>query len=178
VERPLRLTFEITEERIAALEHEKAFKNLAASRKKGEAGRREAEEGQDVQEAVLQVLSDMVSEEVCTNRDAFNELLDEAFAGVGVMLRAPVRKAILNALSESSDDAEVCLDKDGDPESDPNLRDTENVPLLEDVGYYFEREVAPHVPDAWINEDVRDPKDGGVGRVGYEINFNRYFYVY
>jgi len=52
------------------------------------------------------------------------------------------------------------------------------VPLLEDVYEYFEREVTPHVPDAWINEDVRDPRDGGVGKVGYEINFNRYFYVY
>lgn len=36
----------------------------------------------------------------------------------------------------------------------------------------------PHVPDAWINDAIRDPKDGEVGRVGYEINFNRYFYTY
>ncbi len=43
---------------------------------------------------------------------------------------------------------------------------------------YFEREVKPYVPDAWINESVRDEKDGQVGRVGYEINFNRYFYRY
>jgi len=42
----------------------------------------------------------------------------------------------------------------------------------------FEREVKPHVPDAWVNENVRDEKDGGVGIVGYEINFNRYFYRY
>jgi type I restriction enzyme M protein len=52
------------------------------------------------------------------------------------------------------------------------------VPLLEDVNAYFEREVKPHVPDAWINVDVRDHKDGQAGKVGYEINFNRYFYHY
>ena len=64
------------------------------------------------------------------------------------------------------------------PEPDPELRDTENVPLGEDIGEYFEREVLPHVADAWINESLTDPKDKKTGRVGYEINFNRYFYEY
>ncbi len=50
--------------------------------------------------------------------------------------------------------------------------------LSEDVHDYFGREVLPHVPDAWIDEGVRDHKDGGVGKVGYEINFNRHFYRY
>ncbi len=52
------------------------------------------------------------------------------------------------------------------------------MPLGEDVDDYFQREVKPHVPDAWLNTSVRDHKDGKVGRVGYEINFNRYFYQY
>ena len=43
---------------------------------------------------------------------------------------------------------------------------------------FFEREVKPHVPDAWIDTARRDEKDGQVGIVGYEINFNRYFYRY
>ena len=43
---------------------------------------------------------------------------------------------------------------------------------------FFEREVKPHVPDAWIDTTIRDEKDGAVGIVGYEINFNRYFYKY
>src|SRR5439155_531463 len=64
------------------------------------------------------------------------------------------------------------------PEPDPDLRDTENVPLGEDVQKFFEREVKPHVLDAWVNETIRDEKDGEVGVVGYEINFNRYFYRY
>ena len=70
------------------------------------------------------------------------------------------------------------MDAKGDPEPDPELRDFENVPLKEDVFGYFEREVLPHVSDAWIDENVRDSKDGGIGKVGYEINFNRHFYKY
>jgi type I restriction enzyme M protein len=91
---------------------------------------------------------------------------------------APIRKAILSALSERDETAEICRDSDGHPEPDPELRDTENVPLFETIEAYFEREVKPYVADAWINTAVRDEKDGQVGRVGYEINFNRYFYKY
>ncbi len=48
----------------------------------------------------------------------------------------------------------------------------------ENILTFFEREVKPHVPDAWINAAIRDHKDGEIGKVGYEINFNRYFYTY
>jgi len=58
----------------------------------------------------------------------------------------------------------------GRPQPDPALRDTENVPLKEDIRAYFEREVLPHVPDAWIDHDKT--------KVGYEIPFNRQFYQY
>ena len=50
--------------------------------------------------------------------------------------------------------------------------------LTEDVRDYLAREVLPHVPDAWLDETFRDDKDGEIGLVGYEINFNRYFYKY
>lgn len=65
-------------------------------------------------------------------------------------------------------------------ETDPNLRDYENIPLKEDIPSFFRREVLPYVPDAWINPDdkLRDEQDGGIGRVGYEINFNRVFFRY
>jgi len=68
--------------------------------------------------------------------------------------------------------------KKGQRPYDPDLRDTENMPLSEDIGAYLKREVLPHVPEAYVNEDVTDEKDGMPGKVGYEINFNRYFYVY
>jgi len=58
----------------------------------------------------------------------------------------------------------------GKPQPDSSLRDTENVPLNEDVETYFKREVLPHAPDAWIDHDKT--------KVGYEIPFNRHFYVF
>jgi type I restriction enzyme M protein len=63
-------------------------------------------------------------------------------------------------------------------EADPALRDFENVPLKEDIKDYFRREVLPHVPEAWINDEVRDELDDEVGKVGYEIPFTRHFYEY
>ena len=63
-------------------------------------------------------------------------------------------------------------------ESDPALRDNENIPLKEDVVSFFLREVRPYVPDAWIDRETLDEQDGGIGKVGYEINFNRVFFQY
>lgn len=68
--------------------------------------------------------------------------------------------------------------KKGEKPYDKDLRDTENVPLTESIDAYFKREVLPHVPDAWVNKEIKDEKDGQPGKVGYELNFNRYFYVY
>jgi len=68
--------------------------------------------------------------------------------------------------------------KKGQKAYDPDLRDTESIPLTESIDTYVKREVLPHVPDAFVNTDIKDEKDGKVGKVGYEINFNRYFYVY
>jgi type I restriction enzyme M protein len=84
----------------------------------------------------------------------------------------------LSALSDRDEAAEICTDEKGNPEADSDLRDTENVPLGEDVQEFFAREVEPHLRDAWINIGVKDPQDGRIGRVGYEVNFNRYFYSY
>ena len=89
-----------------------------------------------------------------------------------------MKKAILFALSERNAKAEICRDKDGHPEPDPELGDTESVPLAEPIEAFFEREVTPHVPDDCIDTSRCDPKDGEVGIVGYEINFNRYLYGY
>ena len=105
-------------------------------------------------------------------------VLGKAAEKAEVDLSAPVTKAILSALSERDETAAICRDSKGNAEPDPELRDTESVPLSESIEAFFEREVKPHVPDAWIDTDKRDPKDGEVGMVGYEINFNRYFYRY
>lgn len=63
-------------------------------------------------------------------------------------------------------------------EPDPSLKDAENIPLKEDVLGYVLREVRPYVKDAWIDRETLDDQDGGIGKVGYEINFNRVFFQY
>ncbi len=87
------------------------------------------------------------------------------------------RKVTVDRPPQPGKEVKVKLKK-GQTPYDPDLRDTENVPLTENVADYMKREVLPHVPDAFINTDILDDKDTAVGKVGYEINFNRYFYVY
>jgi type I restriction enzyme M protein len=178
VERPLRLSFCVSPERIERLRSESAFQNLATTKKKGEAGAAEVAEGKRQQAQILGILREIESDRIVQDRMAFDKWLMAGFKRHGVKLSAPLKKALLSALSERDETAKPCLDAKGRIEADPDLRDTENVPLSESVQDYFEREVRPHVPDAWINEEVVDEKDGGVGKVGYEINFNRYFYTY
>ncbi len=189
VERPLRLNFQASPERIARLEEEKGFQALARSRKKGAAGAKEESEGRAQQQVIRSLLAGLPDTEV-SDRAEFERILDAAAKQRGTKLSAPVRKAILSALSERDATAEICRDKDGNPEPDPELRDTESIPLPvgkdpvdadgvpASVRQFFAREVTPHLPDAWINLAKRDPRDGHVGLVGYEINFNRYFYRY
>ncbi len=174
IERPLRLNFEATPERLQRLTEQPAFAGLALSRKKDPVEKaREEAAGRARQAQILAQLA-LLPQTRFTNRPAFEAALD----ALDARLEAPIRKAILTALSERDETAAICYAKDGSPEPDTELRDTENVPLGEDMDAYFAREVAPHLPDAWVNTSLRDPLDGGVGRVGYEINFNRYFYTY
>ncbi|MCR4403381.1 MAG: type I restriction-modification system subunit M [Firmicutes bacterium] len=189
VERPLRLNFQARSERIARIEEERAFQNLAQSKKKGAAGEREAAQGHAQQEAIRQFLQGL-PQTLYKDREEFQRMLESEAEKAGLKLPAPVEKAMLSALSERDETAAICRDEGGHPEPDSELRDTENVPLPggddpvdaegmpASVRAFFEREVKPHVPDAWIDTSKRDPKDGKVGIVGYEINFNRYFYRY
>jgi type I restriction enzyme M protein len=96
-----------------------------------------------------------------------------------------VPKALITALTKSfgvnDADGVPVRNSKGELVADKDLTDHENVPLSESIQDYFTREVLPHVPDAWIDEGFTDDShlgDGEVGKVGYEINFNRYFYKY
>jgi hypothetical protein len=262
VERPLRLNFHVTEERLARLPGQSGFASLAVSKKldkKAKAAEEEA--GRKVQARILAALKTL-PDELVKDRAVFAERLDAALAEAELKLKEPVRKAILAALGERDETAAPCIaeqatlepgqaltetdrlhgafsppspprgesrgevadrttyapspdrrssealalrDSPGPSivqrlplapghapalfslqplafslrfEPDPELRDYENVPLRESVDDYFRREVLPHVPDAWINPEFRDEKDQEIGKVGYEINFNRYFYQY
>lgn len=178
VERPLKLNFKASPERIARLDSENAFKKLAASKKKDTVVQAAEEaEGRKRQEEIRRLLSSLPGG-VFTNREKFLDTLKAAEKATNIKLDPPIRKAVLAALSERDESADVCTDSKGNIESDPELRDTENVPLSESIEEYFAREVAPYISDAWVNTTVTDPKDGKIGKVGYEVNFNRYFYKY
>ena len=174
VERPLRLNFAATPERMARIEDERSFQNLAKSRKHpGPARDAEVAEGNARQEAIrglLQSLARMTGGEVMRDREAFAEALKDSCRAAGLRLSTAERKVVLSALSERDPEAEICRNRRGEPEPDPELRDTETVPLREDVEEYMAREVLPHVPDAWV--------DASKIKIGYEIPLNRHFYVY
>ncbi|BBI60537.1 hypothetical protein HSBAA_18430 [Vreelandella sulfidaeris] len=161
VERPLRLNFAASAERLAKLDDEKAIQKL-----------------DDAEQAALKAACEQLGEQRYTNRDTFTKALINALKAEGLKVSAPLQKAILSALSERDPEADTCLDKNGNPEPDAGLRDNENVPYNESVFDYFEREVKPHVPDAWIDEEKRDELDGRIGIVGFEIPFNRHFYQF
>jgi len=174
VERPLRLNFQASAERIALLDDIKAFQKIAESDKKNETIRQqEIEAGIKRQNAIKTMLEDLqkaTAGKLFKDRMAFLKELKAIDQKAGVRLSAPELKAVLEALSEKDETAEICRDAKGNPEPDSDLRDTENVPLKENIEEYFKREVLPHVPDAWI--------DYSKTKVGYEIPLNRHFYRY
>jgi type I restriction enzyme M protein len=196
VERPLRLNFQLSPARISRIGEEKTFQKLAESKKK-DPGTRAAEikAGKEYQANIMQVINGMQDDTLYRNRDAFDQLLSKAFRNAGVKIPAPLKKAILSALSERDPEAEICTDSKGNPEPDTDLRDTELIPLPDSITLplplsydskadnnalvdlvrdhceaYMKEEVLPHVPDAWI--------DYSKTKLGYEIPINRHFYVY
>jgi type I restriction enzyme M protein len=174
VERPLRLNFQAAPERIARLEAETGFTKLATSSKKNEKARlSEIEAGQRRQDEIRKVVAAFARRhgtKLYKDRKAFVGELREIDRTVDVRLTAPELKAILSALGERDETAEICRDRDGNAEPDADIRDTESIPLKESIAEYFKREVLPHVPDAWIDESKT--------KVGYEIPLNRHFYRY
>ncbi|KEQ21573.1 type I restriction-modification system subunit M [Paenibacillus tyrfis] len=170
VERPLRLNFKISKERLNELDNQTPFSNLATSKKKGQAGLAEIDAGKKLQQQIVDTLCSLKDNTIYKNREAFLKKIKKAFKDHDVTVPVTIMKAILTALSEKDETADICRDSKGNPEPDTDLRDTENVPLKEDIHEYFEREVKPHVPDAWIDESKT--------KIGYEIPFTRHFYQY
>ena len=171
VERPLRQNFHVAPERIERLWDETKFANLATSRKKDPEKRQEAiEEGQQRQKEIIQVLEAM-PKTVFRNRKEFTKALERTREDLGISkLYVSEKRAIWSALAEADEEADIVHDTQKRPIPDSDLRDYENIPLKEEIQEYFEREVKPYVPDAWIDEDYT--------RVGYEIPFTRHFYEY
>ncbi|MDK0839091.1 class I SAM-dependent DNA methyltransferase [Clostridium perfringens] len=172
VERPLKLSFKVTEEKIEAVKETTQFKNLAVSKKKDEEVKKAEEEvGRDKQEKILKMLESFDENQEYLSRELFIKELKVKGKEFGVTLSAGLLKAIWNAIGERNENAEVCKDSKGNIESDSILRDTESIPLTEDIYEYFNREVKPHVEDAYMDEST-------FNNIGYEIPFTRHFYKY
>jgi type I restriction enzyme M protein len=148
VERPLRLTWALTQERWDAAIKAKPL-SAAVER--------------------LAVV-ELVETSPTTDLPVFTKSLKRLLTDAGITLTPVQLKSLLAGLSERDQAAPVVTDAKGKPLADTDARDTENVPLSEDIHTYFAREVLPHVQDAWIDENKT--------KVGYEIPFTRHFYKY
>lgn len=152
VERPLKLRFEITEDTLSALAESKPLAKY---------------EHRDALVGAFKTLTGTVWR---TKAAAKDSLLSAAVdAGTMWPSAPPLTKAIWSCISVSDPEGELQTVK-GEPVPDADLRDFENVPLGEDIHDYYEREIHPHVSDAWIDDTKT--------KIGYEIPFTRHFYVY
>lgn len=164
IDQPLRLRFQVSAERIAALDDERAFTNR----------------DEETQERVKEALAEVDHDKVWMNREEFLNDVELQLNMAGLDLRKSVYNAIERVMGERDPEADICRKASGKPEHDGDRREKERIPLGTDPHEYFEREVAPYLENAWINESTKyhDDQDGELGVVGYEINFNRYFYEY
>lgn len=163
VDRPLRLNFQTSSERLEQLHHQKQFAKL----------------GDDDQTAYRKMLQSLPNKLYMCREEFLRDLMGETKSR-NLKLPAPLKKAILNALGKRDVNAEVCKNNKGNLEADVTLRDFERIPFGVTIKDYMEKEVVPHVSDAWVNETKagQDTETGTIGKIGYEINFNRFFYVY
>ena len=208
VERPLRLNFAVTEERIQQVKDGSFFTNLAISKKrKDQAGMAtEIAAGKAQQAEILAILEGLkprfAAGEVILNRAEFEKLLKATFKGSEIGWSAPLKKALLakGALGEQDPEADICLDAKGNPEPDADLRDTENVSLPDDIALPLPLDyesnankgkvdksdllklVRQHCEDYLAREVLPYRPDAWIDfdktKVGYEIPFNRHFYEY
>ena len=171
IDRPLRMKFVISEEGISKVSSDKAFDKAMNGKQK------KLDQQSQTSDIIVNLISQLKGMEFRTKSE-FEQKISSLFLSNGMKLSATQKKALVKIFGVRDENAEISTGSDGKPEADTDLRDYENVPLKEDINVYFNREVKPFVPDAWVNESVRDIKDGKVGKVGYEIPFNRYFYKF
>ena len=133
-------------------------------------------EGKTAYDAIVAALQEHVSADVYDNPDDFDKMLKDSLANCNVT--SAVRGKILEALSERDEEAQVQTDKKGNLIYDKETKDTERVPMLEDVDEYMAREVYPYVPDAHVTFDEDLTKKQPVIKTGAEIPFTRYFWKY
>jgi len=168
VERPMQLNYQVTPERLENLYSYNQFKKLAESNSKDlEVKMAEEEEGRKQQEAIKEALL-TIGDDLYKNWDTFESKVKNALKDFD--LKPAFIKNVIEKLSEHDNTAEHVTDRSGKPKVDSNLRDNEKIPLVQNIDDYFEDEVLKYYSDAWYDESKN--------KVGYEINFTQYFYVY
>lgn len=172
VDRHLKLSFVVNEEAIENVKKTTQFINLATSKKKdAEIKEKEEAEGRLKQEKLIKLLQSFDSKMQYLNRENFIKDLKAKGKDFDLALPAGLIKAIVGVIGVRNEDADVCVDSKGNVESDSTLRDTESIELKQDIYEYFDKEVKPHVNDAYMDEST-------FGNIGYEVPFTRHFYKY
>ncbi len=175
IETPLGLKFKIDKAGIEKLKEETQYKNLAKLTKAQQKGKTEEEienlikQGKETQKKIINLFENIIDEE-WLDREKFIKMINKLFKDNDVELRAPLRNAIVKVFGEHNEEANICRNSKGEIEPNTDLRDTERIPLNEDIEEYFKREVLPYNPEAWIDKEKTV--------VGYEIPFTRYFYKF
>lgn len=182
VERPLRLRFEITQERLTVFQQSGYFAGLLQTKKVGERALAEIATGKEKQAVILAALEQAKAICPCLDDRKFHQTINGVLPFTA---SAPLITALRSAFGEPDETAEKVLSKplvvefdskiaDADPGNwyvtDSSLRDEERIPLKTEIHAYFVREVLPYAPDAWMDRS----KD----KVGYEISFTECFYEY
>ncbi|MFB2539597.1 MULTISPECIES: N-6 DNA methylase [unclassified Acinetobacter] len=202
VDRPLRLNFQISAERIAKLESQSDFINLATSKKKKDAKliAEEEQAGKQQQTAILDMLKAMQSDTLYKDRAEFIKVLDPKLKALTVnnesfKVSATIKNAIIEALSERDQTAEACKDSKGNLEADSQLKDTELVPLPANISLplplHYDNETGLDELIDLVKEDCEAYMQAEVlphvpdawvdyskTKIGYDIPLNRHFYVY
>lgn len=188
VMQPMRRNYAITDERIDAMLAGKTLSSvwdeeaISKLQEKDELKPSEQKKlaklmgGRPAYDAIVDALRFGVSDEVFVDPKAFGDHLREVLKDCDVT--TAVRNKIVGALSARDDDAPIQMDRRGDVIYDKSTKDTERVPMLEDVDEYMEREVYPYVPDAHVTFDENLAAKKPVIKTGVEIPFTRYFYKY
>ncbi|TFD47075.1 SAM-dependent DNA methyltransferase [Cryobacterium frigoriphilum] len=172
VERPLQLNWALTAERLAQALFAKSLLSIASAVQLALLPSVEPAELERQVEPVETTRVPLVEpiETTTTDSTSFTKRVKSALAVANITLTAPQLKALLAGLSVHDETAPIVTDSKGKPVADTDLRETENVPLTEDIDAYIRREISPHVERFWVDRS----KD----KVGYEIPFTRNFYKY
>lgn len=163
--RPLRMSLVIDDNGLATLQQEKAWLKLSP-------------EQQAFWLTALKPHMGTTHHFGWAERFADDAVRSEQAIGKSIKAGKTFVKALTSAFGKRDPQGEPVVDADGNVVADPELTDYENVPLNQDIRDYLANEVLQHLPDAYIDDTFRDEKDKEIGRVGYEINFNRFFYRY